>query len=81
MITEAILNLFFDFAEFLIGFIPIAGDMPSWADNMINVISYGLVLFPPDVLIVVIGNVTAWMGVHMLWIIIEWVYKKVPGVD
>lgn len=81
MITEAILNPIYSILQNIVNLIPAFGDMPTWVDNAVSLISYILIFFPVDVFVFIIGNVSLWMGAHIVWSIIEWIYKKLPGVD
>ena len=81
MIIESMLNAIYNILFGVIDLLPVIEDFPSWIDNTLNLLSYGLMFFPVDVFITFLGSVGFWMGAHMLWAIIEWVYKKIPGVD
>lgn len=81
MLLESIFNVFYNAVYSIIDLIPVFGDLPSWIDNTLNVLSYGLMFFPSDVFITAIVSIVGWMTAHMLWALVEWVYKKIPGVD
>lgn len=81
MITEAILNPIYSILQLFISFLPVIGDLPTWVDNAFNLLSYILMFFPVDVFVAIIGNVGLWMGANFIWSIIEWIYKKLPGID
>ena len=44
-------------------------------------ISIGCYFFGTSNFILVITCVLAWAGIDLAWAVIEWAYKKVPGVD
>lgn len=46
-----------------------------------QIVRWGAYFFPLDVLVVVITGFSLWYTVLMAWAIIEWVYKKIPGVS
>ena len=49
--------------------------------GFIYLLSYGFFIFPFSLFMIFIGNVLFWMALQMGWAIIEWVYRKIPGVD
>lgn len=53
----------------------------SGVSTLADIIGKGFVFFPSWLWGVCIANIVAWKGLHFAWAIIEWVYKKVPGVD
>ena len=67
------------------GFIALIPDgvisLPNWLISFISVVKTGLSIFPPHVFTIVIANIAFWLVAHMTWAIIEWLYKKIPGVD
>lgn len=81
MIVEFIFDLLYDLLFQIVNMLPVLGDLPSWIDNTLNVLSYGLMFFPLDVFVTFIGSIVFWMTAHLAWALIEWVYKKIPGVD
>ena len=81
MIVEGILDLLYGLLFSIVDMLPVLGDLPGWIDNTLNVLSYGLMFFPLDVFVTVVGSFAFWMSAHMVWAFIEWVYKKIPGVD
>ena len=44
-------------------------------------ISIGCYFFGAQNFYLVITCVLAWAGIDLAWAVIEWAYKKVPGVD
>ena len=81
MIFEALLTPIFFIIESLISFFPTPLTIPDWGIACIDLISKGLSLFPPDVWWTCIGNVAFWMYLQLGWAIIEWIYKKLPGIN
>lgn len=81
MITEAILNLFFSLIIFLIGLLP-SLNIPShnvlgFFDTLSSVSS----LLPDRYLYYLFGSVIFWKSTGFTWALIEWCYKKIPGVS
>lgn len=82
MIIELILDCFFGLVNFIISLIPTNSvGLPNWITSFISFVSTGLSFFPPSVFNILIGNIAFWLTVQMSWAIIEWLYKKVPGID
>lgn len=81
MIFQAIFDAIYDFLLTVVALLPVVGDLPGWIDNTYNVLSWGLMFFPKDVFYALIGSFVFWMAAHFAWAIIEWIYKKIPGVD
>lgn len=81
MLLMLILIPIFEFINWILGFLPDMNVLPTWINDMITVIGYGLQLFPQDVWIITIVNVSLWTVGLIGWSIFEWLYKKIPGVD
>ena len=81
MIIEAICSVFFLAVRTFIAYLSVPFRLPEWIADAASIIGIGLLVFPIDVWAGVIGSVISWAGVHFVWAIIEWVYKKIPGVD
>ena len=85
MILEMLLSLIFGFVGFVINLIPdfsgvnlhVGADMTAFIDFL----SYGFIIFPFPLFIGFIGNVLFWLAAQMTWAIIEWIYRKIPGVS
>ena len=56
-------------------------DLPFGMGDTINLLSKAFMFFPIDVWIVVIMNITMWLSLQFAWAIIEWIYKKIPGIN
>ena len=81
MVVESLCNVFFLILQGMISTIQITNTLPSWAMNTISLLGTALFFFPVDVWAVFIGNVVTWTGIQYGWAIIEWIYKKIPGVN
>lgn len=55
--------------------------LPSWLGDTLSLISKALMFFPTDVYVVVIANIVFWLTLQLTWGIIEWIYKKIPGIN
>lgn len=81
MILEGICMIFFGLAHGILLLLPTGWTMPDWGTHAANLIAKAMIIFPADVWAVFIGNVSFWLIAQMAWAIIEWCYKKIPGVD
>lgn len=81
MIIELLFNLIFGLVALLISFIPSGWNIPNWGIQFFKVVSGALAFFPLPVFVIVMTNVGFWLSAHMGWAIIEWCYKKIPGID
>lgn len=82
MIIEAIFNVFFTFINFLIEILPfdiqfINGGLSSFID----LLGYGVYIVGPTCFVAMIGTWITWTTIHISWAIIEWIYKKIPGIN
>ena len=55
--------------------------LPFGIGDTINLLSKALMFFPFDVWVVVLMNITMWLSLQFAWAIIEWIYRKIPGVN
>lgn len=81
MIIELLCSPIFFLFNTIITFIPSGFSIPDWAVSFISLIQKALFFFPADVLITVVAVVVFNFGTQYIWAIVEWVYKKIPGVD
>ncbi len=81
MILEAIFKPFFIFSNYIIDAIPILEVVPLSLIHTIDLISKPLSIFPKNLWIVLLINIIGWLIIDFAWVIIEWIYKKIPGVD
>lgn len=65
----------------LIGLFPVLSSVPVGFEAILNIIGYGCAFIGTDFFLAVIGNIVFWLTAQMSWSIIEWVYKKIPGVS
>lgn len=82
MITEAILSFFLNLVIFVVSLIP--DNTFSFVlhnNSAVEVLGYALFFFPRDLWIFILSDIVFLMGFTTTYVIIEWVYKKIPGVD
>lgn len=82
MIIEAIFNCIFFMVDLVISLIPSYQVVAlTGVATFYNYISIGLDFCGTFPFISIVGNVLGWCAIDISWAVIEWVYKKIPGVD
>lgn len=81
MIVEFIISAVLDCINWLISLLPSFDSLPNWLGDFLTLAGYALNFIPADVWIITLGNVALWKFGFIAWAIVEWVYKKIPGVD
>lgn len=82
MIISLLLTPIFSFLSMSLKIIN--GDLislPPFIGDFLLLLKTALMFFPVDVWVIFIANVTFWISVQYGWAIIEWIYKKIPGVN
>ena len=85
MILEFILTPIFWVLGFLVSLLPDLSFI-SFFDGFdfqpfLDLISPVFVIYPASLFILVISNVIFWTTVQFGWAVVEWFYKKIPGVN
>lgn len=65
----------------ILNVIPELPKLPEWVVDFIDLFQTGIALLPGGVVSVIFLNVIFWLSIHLIWSIIEWCYKKIPGVS
>jgi len=86
MIIELLVTPIFELILFIISLIP---DFTLNNDSLFNFeialfisfLGYGFFLFPLQLFMIFTANVVLWKVFQLGWAIIEWAYRKVPGVN
>lgn len=81
MIIELLLSPLFLLVKFLIGLLPNTPTVNLTLDNLILFVRKGLYFTDSTVFFTCIGTVVTFTTLQFSWAIIEWVYKKIPGID
>lgn len=81
MILKGVLYPLWGLVEMLIDFFPeqVAGVFDFVAGA--NFFAIGLYFLPSGFWSRFLSIVLFWMGAYLTWIVVEWVYKKIPGVS
>lgn len=81
MILELIFLPFITLVKFVITLLPTI-ETPSVALNtVIDLAGYGVTILGSSFTVLVLGNIVMWLTIQFTWSIIEWIYKKIPGVE
>lgn len=81
MIIELLLTPIFALIKGFLGLMPSMPVVADFVSSGISWISKGLYFFPLPVWIACIGSIIFWSFGGIGWSFIEWIYKKIPGVD
>ena len=50
-------------------------------DVLLDLLGYGVYFFGATTFCMVVSNISFWLTVDMVWVIVEWIYKKIPGIS
>lgn len=81
MIIEALINMIFIPLNLLVGMMPAAIVESASTVALPDIVRMGVCFFPTDVIALTVGMFSSWYVIQLGWAIIEWVYKKIPGVS
>lgn len=81
MIVELLLTPIFIVIQALLDFLPKMPAVSDFLSSGIEWISRGLIIFPLPVWIASIVSIIFWSFGGIGWSFIEWIYKKIPGID
>lgn len=80
MIISTILDALKGVLSICFGFIPVIPVLPGWISSFVNLCTFPFKIIGPDILIVVFYDIEFWVLALQGWAIVEWVYKKIPGI-
>lgn len=81
MLVEAIVTKFFDLISFIVDKLPNNAVATISEIGIPDFIHQASCFFPMDLMLTVVTLFVTWYAIFMAWAIIEWVYKKIPGVS
>lgn len=82
MILEFMFIPIFNLISLVISLIPSAEyTNGGFTNGFYSFINIGLYFFGSAPFLLVITNVLLWTGIELAWSIIEWIYKKIPGIS
>lgn len=81
MIIGMLLTLIFSLMLTIINLLPTLSAPALESAPTATLIGWALNFFPPDLWTTIIQSIGFWYALMMLWAIIEWAYKKIPGVN
>lgn len=77
-----LISSFFNFCTWLLHFIPVASSaLGSYSDSFLNLVGYGIYFFGENSFLLCFTNIMLWATIDLIWVIVEWCYKKIPGVN
>jgi len=85
MIVQLTIYPIFALLHIIIARLPI-GNIPPVTDYggipaLFSILGYMFHIFPLSMFLMILTNIIFWLTAQMLWAIIEWFYKKIPGVN
>jgi hypothetical protein len=85
MVIAFALTAVFSLIIFVLAFLPDLSSIDPFINHDITGFLYylnlGFYLFPRWLFNLIIANALFWKGAQLTWAIVEWVYKKIPGVN
>jgi len=84
MIIELLLSPIFALVNLIFNFLPDLSDIDIVEYNMnafVELLAIGFLIFPRSLFIAFVVNFMFWKNAQLIWSIVEWVYKKIPGVN
>lgn len=83
MIIEFFLNPIFSIINFFISLIPTQTQSSQGFNilDFVDILAQAFVFFPFTLFLTCISTISFWLTAHMVWAIVEWVYKKLPGIS
>ena len=81
MIIELILTPLLVAIETLYNLIPDFPSIPVHLTQAFNILRKPLSIFPYSLWVAILFNILTWITIDFTWAIVEWVYKKIPGID
>lgn len=85
MLLALILKPFFMFINFIIGLLGgFFGDVVFISQGfgvVLDLIGYGVYFMGASTFSLVVSSIGFWFTVDIAWACIEWIYKKIPGID
>lgn len=82
LIIESILRMFFDGFGGLMSYFPAELPYVGLAlGSLVEPLQFACYYFGSSNLAYAIGSIVFWAGVQISWAVVEWLYKKIPGVN
>lgn len=81
---ELIFNIIFNFMLTIFNMLPnssLAYDSYSWVDTLLQALAYFNSFIGVDMFLVAVGHTLFFFTAELMWSVVEWIYKKIPGVD
>ncbi len=81
MLFKMFMSPFWNLVKSLVSFFPESSAEFINTVGSTEFVRIGLYFLPVNFLVAFLGSVTFWLSANLIWAIVEWVYKKIPGVS
>lgn len=81
MIVEALLGILFSFVKMIIGLLPKMNLTVYEFNTVKNVMWLVGYIMPQHFTWALVGSLVFWNTTQYTWALVEWLYKKIPGVE
>ncbi len=82
MIIEAVLKMMFAGFDAMMSHFPSTiATVALTLGMLLEPLEYACYYFGADNLAYALGTIIYWAGIQIAWAIVEWCYKKIPGVS
>lgn len=80
MLLSGILDMIKLLLTLIFGCIPTVPVLPAWIVSFIKLCELPFRLIGADILVIVFYDITFWTLALQGWAIVEWCYRKIPGL-
>lgn len=81
MILERIFDFLLIFVDFFITLLPTFDLSSNSFLAIYELMSYGVWIVGKETFVLIMSSILAWFTIFYGWAVIEWVYKKIPGIN
>lgn len=81
MLIKLIFYPIFLLLDFILTFIPNQVIEVVVDSSFFYVLGYGVSVIGLSNFVMMLGSVMFWYSVQLTWAVVEWIYKKIPGVS
>lgn len=81
MIIEKILDMMFAGTDLIISMLPTPIVEVLSGFSVPDIVRHGVCFFPEDIILATVTAFIGWKTVFLTWAVVEWVYKKIPGIN
>ena len=82
MIIEGLLAAFFVFVNYVVNLLPENNQVINYGiGGIMGILGFAFRYFPIGLFTFAMMNISFWLSIQFVWAVIEWIYKKIPGVN